>query len=196
MKKPVKIIIAILIVLIVGGVIGYWTAMWAYDPLYKAGAVKNGPWMTNLTVGSREAGLHIKAVIAMTSLLALTKSEAVYYQAEVDDSGKPLSTKCIYRIDGKELDARWWSITLYGEDNFLIPNEKNIYSYNMDTVNKNSDGSYSIYLSSTPREQNWLPSGSGDQKIALLLRLYNPGPTVYANPGGIELPHIVKEACR
>ncbi len=196
MKKPLKIILAVLVVLVAGGAIGYWSAMWSYDPLYRAGTIKNGPWMTNLTIGSREAGLHIKAVIAMTSLLALTKSEAVYYQAEVDGSGKPLSTKCVYRIDGKGLDAGWWSITVYGQDNFLIPNEKNIYSYNMDTVKTSPDGSYSIYLSSSPQEQNWLPVGTGDQKITLLLRLYNPGPTVYADPGGIELPRIVRDGCK
>lgn len=196
MKKPLKIVLAVLVVIIVGGIIGYATAMWVADPLYKMGIINNGAWRTNLTIGSREAPLHIKAVIALTSLLALTKSETIYYEAVNDDQGMPLKAGCVYRIEGGGLDTRWWSITLYGEDNFLISNDQKIYSYNMDTVKYSPDGRYVIFLSTTPREQNWLPAGSKEQKLSLVLRMYNPGQTAYANPGSIELPRIVKEACR
>jgi len=196
MKKPLKIILAVLAVLVIGGILGYSTAVAAYEGLYSRGTVRNGQWATNLTAGSSEAGLYARATIALHGLLALAKSETVYYACLGDDKGQQLSSSCDYRIEGRGLDARWWSITLYGQDDFLIPNEQKRYSFNTNTVELNPDGSYLIYLSRTPKEGNWLPSGDKDQKVVLTLRLYNPGQTVYDNPGGIELPHITREGCK
>jgi hypothetical protein len=196
MKKPLKIVLAVLAVLVIGGAIGYGTAVAAYDSMYSRGNVRNGQWETNLSAGSSEAGMYTRAQIALHALLALARSEAVYYQCAGDNRGEQLRAACDYRIDGKPLDARWWSITVYGKDDFLIPNELRRYSFNTNTVKLNSDGSYVIYLSALPKEGNWLPAGTQDQKVVLMLRLYNPGQSVYDNPGGIELPRITREGCK
>jgi len=193
MKKPLKIVLA---VLVIGGAIGYGTAVAAYEGMYSRGAVRNGQWVTNPAAGSSEASLYARANIALHGLLALARSETVYYQCVGDDKGQQLRSSCDYRIEGKGLDVRWWSITVYGQDDFLIPNEQKRYSFNTNTVKLNPDGSYVIYLSSSPKEGNWLPSGTKDQKVVLTLRLYNPGQSVYDNPGGIELPRITGEGCK
>jgi len=91
--------------------------------------------------------------------------------------------------------ARWWSITVYGADNYLIPNEAMRNAFNDQDVAKNADGRYTISVSSTPKRGNWLPSGNQDQ-LYLTLRLYNPLPEVYHKPAELELPQIIKEACR
>jgi hypothetical protein len=196
MKMPVKIVLSVLAVLVIGGALGYSTAVAAYEGMYSRGMVRNGQWATNLAAGSSEASLYARATIALHGLLALAKSETVYYQCVGDDKGQQLRSSCDYRIEGKGLDARWWSITLYGQDDFLIPNEQKCYSFNTNTVKLSPDGSYMIYLSGSPKEGNWLPSGTEDQKVVLTLRLYNPGQSVYDNPGSIELPHITREACK
>lgn len=193
MKKPLKIVISVLVVLILGGLIGYGTAVLAYEGMFSRGTVINGQWATNLTIGSSEANPYVRANIALHFLLALAKSETMYYNCIGDDKREPLRSDCDYRIEGKGIDTRWWSITAYGQDDFLIPNEQKRYSFNINTVKTNPDGSYVIYLSSSPKEGNWLPSGDKKQNIGLSLRLYNPGPSVYADPGGIELPRIVKK---
>jgi len=196
MKKPLKIVLAVLAVLVIGGAIGYGTAVTAYESIYSRGVVRNGQWVTNLAAGTSEASIYTRANIALHGLLALAKSEAVYYQCTGDDKGEQLRANCDYRIEGKSLDARWWSITLYGQDDFLIPNGQKVYSFNTNTVKLNQDGSYVIYLSRSPKEGNWLPSGAKDQKVVLTLRLYNPGQTVYGNPGAIELPRVIREGCK
>jgi hypothetical protein len=183
MKKVFKILIAALIAIVLGSAIG------------SAYSIKNGPWQTSLAVGSEDANLYTRASVAVHALLALKQSETVYYTAYKDDNGDPLNGNYVYRIEGKNPDARWWSITIYGADDFLIPNELNRYSYNMNNVTYNADGVYTIYLSRTQRSGNWLPLGN-QNKFSLSLRLYNPGSTVLSNPATVELPHIIKEGAR
>lgn len=195
MKKPLKYLLASAIVLVLGGAIGYGSAVWAYDLVYESASLKNGPWFTNLTIGSEEAGIYTRAAVAEHGLFALAQSEAVYYTAYADEDGQPLRGGCDYRIEGKDLDARWWSITVYGEDDFLIPNDENRYSYNGKNVTYDADGRYTIHLSRTAKEGDWLPAGN-EEKLSLWLRLYNPGPAFYESASTVELPRIVREGCK
>ncbi len=195
MNKTAKIIVGTLIALVLGSAIGIGSAVKAFDIMANRFSVHNGPWETNLAAGSQQADPYTRASIAIHYLLALNQSEVLYYNAYTDDSGDPLQADCTYRIDGKALEARWWSITAYGADDFLIPNELNRYSYNMDNVQYDADKNFVIYLSKTTKPDGWLPLG--DQKtFSLSLRLYNPGQLIRDHPDIVELPHIIKEGCK
>ena len=192
MKLCIKITTCVLIALSLGIV----SALWAINsPPGENYNVTNGAWRTNLAIGSSQAGMYIRALVARTGLFALNKSETIYFVADTDDNGEPLSSSCDYRIEGKDIETRWWSITAYGEDHFLIANENNRYSFNGHDVIRKADGSYRILMSSTARSDNWLPTGNQNQ-LYLALRLYNPQPAVYENPEGVELPRIIREECR
>jgi hypothetical protein len=191
MRGVIKLLLSILVALILG--IG--TAFIGIRVITRGSAVKNGAWLTNLAVGSKEAGMYTRAAVALTGLFALNKEETIYYRADSDDSGQPLHSGCNYRIEGWDIDTRWWSITVYGGDNFLIPSDINRYAYNGMNVMRKADGSYIIRLSSTPKDGNWLPTGK-QGNFSLSLRLYNPAPVVYENPGTIRLPHIIREECK
>jgi len=135
-------------------------------------------------------------MLARTGLFALNKTETIYYRANEDQNGEPMRSSCDYIIEGEDLDARWWAITLYGEDNFLIPNEKNRHSFNMRNVEREPDGTYTIHMSSEPKDKNWLPSGEKDQLLSFSMRIYNPEPVVYEQPDSIRMPRIIREKCR
>lgn len=186
-------VIMILLALLLGPIAGYWTAIKAYKWISSRASIANGPWRTNLTGGSEKADPYTRVAIAVNGILALRQSETIYYSARKDDQGKWLNGDRVYRIEGKKLDARWWSITLYGTDYFLIPNEFNRYSYNMNNVVYDENGRFSFYISNTPREGAWLPLNN-NKRFALTLRLYNPGDSVRNNPAGVELPHIIAES--
>lgn len=182
-------------VLVIAMILGAGSAiMIIRSPSAKA-SIQNGAWNVNTAIGSNQAGMYPRAVVSRVGLFALNKSEAIYFSANTDDDGQPLRSGCDYRIEGNDLDARWWSITAYGADQFLIPNEKNRYAYNGKSVKRENDGSYHIHLSATPKEKNWLPAGNEEQ-LYVLLRLYNPENSVYENPGKIKLPRIIKEGCK
>ena len=128
----------------------------------------------------------------MAGPLALNRSEAVYFIATTDGNGRTLRPQCTYRVEGRNFDARWWSITAYGADHHLIPNPRDRYSYNNTNLARNADGSYTIYLSNTEKGGNWIPTGNGET-FELFLRLYNPAPGVLDDVGGIEVPRIARE---
>ena len=195
MKRPVKIVLGVLVALILGGVIGIGSAVLAFEQGASAGNVINGPWRTNLAVGSQQADLYTRAWVAVHGLLALNQSETIYYHAYSDDNNQLLSGDSVYRIEGKAPDARWWSITLYGEDDFLIPNELNRYSYSGNSVTYDRDGKFTIYISKAQQPGDWLPMGD-QKKFSLSLRLYNPGEFMRKNPTAVELPHIIREVSK
>ena len=192
MKKPAKIILGILAAIVLGTAIGIGSAPVATKIVYNIGTVKNGPWRTNPTAGSRQANIYMRAAVAFSALFAFNQSETIYYSAMGDDSGQRFSGDNVYRIEGKAPEARWWSITAYGADNFLIPNEQNRYSYSGNNVTYDQNGKFTIYVSKTRKPGNWLPLGDR-KKFTLTLRLYNPGEAILKSPATVELPHIIKE---
>ena len=189
MKLLLKILVCLLCALALAVGVGYAS-------LRQTGEnIMNGPWRTNLTTGSAEAGLHHRARVAWRGLWALQSSEVYYYSAMTDSDGQPLRNTCRYRVTGKEVDTRWWSVTAYNNDHF-IPNPGNVYSFSQTTVQRETDGNWNIHVSRDPQAKNWLPSGDQSGQLVLSLRCYNPGAQMIANPATIELPRIVREACQ
>ena len=174
-----------------GGACG---AMLAVQRVKRAGLarhISNGQWSTTTLAGSVDADALTRARVAVAGLLALDKREAIYFNATRDDKGDPITSEGIYEIRGRVPDVRWWSITAYGEDHFLIDNPAGIYSLQPDTVAKLDDGSFRATLARAPQGNAWLPSGQAP-RVALTLRLYNAPEAVMNNLHGVGLPSIVR----
>ncbi len=159
----------------------------------KSGGIHDGPWRTSLLAGSSEGDPYLRAYVAVHGLLALSRKETVYYNASDDSEGHALDGNCTYRIVGHDPPARWWSITAYGTDDFLIPNPADRYSVSMNSVMRQTDGSFVVTVSKKNAETNWIPVAAG--RFDLTIRLYNPQATVAAHPGDVALPTIEKAAC-
>jgi hypothetical protein len=147
--------------------------------------------------GRPEADLYTRARVAMDLLLALGTPETVYFTAATDSEGRLLESRCEYRIEGQALPARWWSVTTYGPDRFLIPNDAGRYSLARDTVLTSPEGTWQARASREIRPGNWLPSGPPGSRgpFTVTLRLFDPEPEVTDSPRSIGLPRIVREAC-
>lgn len=180
-------------------VLGLGSAYWAVQSGLAAEDLRSGPWRTSLTTGSAEASAYTRARVAVAGLLALAPSETIYFTAVDDSDGEPLRANCDYRLVGGGLPARWWSVTAYAADHFLIPNDAGVYSISRTSVRREAQGGpWTASVSSRASEGNWLPSGRpGDAgAFSLTLRLYNPAPSVARDPARVVLPSIVREACR
>jgi hypothetical protein len=176
-------------------ILGAASALLAIRFAGQRGWIENGAWRTNPSIGRENLDMYSKATVALISLMSLNRSEAIYYYTETDDNGEPLSGLCDYRIEGGDIDARWWSITVYGSDQYLIKNSENRFSFNRAILRGKTDGSYTVRLSSHPKEGTWLPTGN-EKQLYLFLRIYNPGSDVLNNPSTVQLPRIIKEARR
>ncbi|BBE32781.1 hypothetical protein SmB9_04390 [Sphingosinicella microcystinivorans] len=159
-----------------------------------AGSAKSGPWVTSATTGSADAGLRTRATVAIAGLLALSAKEAIYFNAEEDSAGAPLDGRCRYRVTGSDPKARWWSITLYGADHFLVANPAQRFSFHMRNVPRAGDGGFAFDVAPTGEGARWLPTG-GQARFALTLRAYNPDPAIIGRPDRAHLPRIEKVSC-
>jgi hypothetical protein len=181
--------------------LGLFSAYQAVRSGFAGGEISNGPWRSSFVTGSPDADLYTRARVAVGGLLALAPSETVYWTAERDGEGRPLDARCEYQVEGVELPARWWSVTLYGADQFLTENETGRYSFSQTTLTRPPSGPWSFLVSSEAKPSevmNWLPSGKAGATgpFSLTLRLYNPKPRVYQEPEQLALPSIERRACR
>jgi hypothetical protein len=123
---------------------------------------------------------------SLAGIVANDPVEAVYLVNATDSSGELLTGANRYEITflkGYEppVDA-FWSMTIYGTDNNLIPNQINRYSIGDRTpgVKKNEDGGTTFYFQNespgSDKESNWLPTGS--EAWFTILRMYIPHPEV------------------
>ncbi len=139
----------------------------------------------------------LRAYIAKMALGANVPAEAIYPSAFVDSQGRALTGAHRYVIHfaaGKLPPVgAFWSLTMYGNDLFLVPNPINRYAIGDRTpgLRRSRDGSLTIQLSHSPPRggrSNWLPAPAGGFK--LVLRLYQPKASVLS--GRWPLPKITR----
>lgn len=152
-----------------------------------------GSWQTvDKDKDLNSADLLTIAQVAVYGPYALTKKEVIYLSTSTDIEGNALDPKSDYIISGKKLDAKYWSITAYDKNGFLIKNPINKYSYNLEDVKYEADStSYKINLSGTEKKENWLPINNV-QKASLIIRLYLPSEKLRENLTVETLPSIQK----
>lgn len=166
---------------VIGIVLGLLLTFWAVRGGGMGGDARIGPWSTSTATGSAEAGPLLRATVALRGLLALTAREAVYLNAATDSAGRPLDGGCSYRLAGAAPAARWWSLTAYGADGYLIETPASRYSVG-------SAGSAAIDTTVGPDGRITTLAG---QPFELTLRAYNPEPSLL----GGEMPVITRLSC-
>jgi len=189
MRTALKIIAVLIIGVAVGLGATWFTALRGG----MSGGLNDGSWRTSLYAGSSQGGPYLRANIAAHGLLALNRSETIYYTATRDSDGRPLDGRCAYRLRGRDPPTRWWSVTAYGPDDFLIPGVGDRYSVSKTSIVRAEDGDWTAEVSRTAQGVNAIPVRPGP--FSLSVRLYNPDPSVAAQPMKVPLPAIIREAC-
>lgn len=155
--------------------------------------IKNKIWTTNRRgEGSAEALRIHRARIAKHTGFGMNRTEAVYWGTNVDSHGELLDCDHDYRIDGIDLDTRWWCLSVY-QNLFFIPNPLERYSYSNTDVDRNPDKSWTIRISKKEKPGSWVPLGDAEGKFHLSLRCYNPENSMIEQGDVAQLPQIVKE---
>tara|TARA_R110000868_G_scaffold56073_1_gene173887 strand:+ start:21834 stop:22421 length:588 start_codon:yes stop_codon:yes gene_type:complete len=189
----IKAGLAVLSGLICGGS----TAAWLVFGPMEMGGMAVGPWKTNLLIGDTNADPMIRAVVARRGLMALNRSETVYFDATTDDAGRRLREDCLYRVSfAREPDARWWSMTLYAEDNFLAVNGDNTHSVTADHAAASAEDPMAVLIAaSRPDLPSYWLSSRNSGAFALTLRLYQASAAITADPAVAGLPTIERLSC-
>ena len=157
------------------------------------GTLASGPWQTGRDFGSAEASALVRARVALSGLLALPRSEAMYFTARTDSAGDLLDGRCRYAIRGGRFDARWWSITLYDRAGYLVSNPWGRYSVGSSAVAPGGDA-WTIAVAPDEQPGLWIPSTNA-AGFDLTLRLYHPGAGLRDAPERSAMPEIARLAC-
>jgi hypothetical protein len=157
----------------------------------------NGWLVPPRATGNYAGNCPLRAYIAANALGANVPSEAIYPFAFVDHKLAPLSSAHRYLLHfaaGKLPPVNaFWSLTMYDQQLFLVPNALSRYAIGNRTsgLRSSSDGSLEIVIQQArPRtvSANWLPAPKG--AFVLALRLYQPKPSVLQ--GRWPLPTVTR----
>ncbi|MBL7488151.1 DUF1254 domain-containing protein [Frankia sp. AgB1.9] len=143
-----------------------------------------GTWTASYGFGTYGTDYLTRAAVAATLLAANVPEEATYYSARADSTGQPLSGAATYRLQfpagglPPAGPGGFWSVTLYGEDNFLVDNPAKVYAIGDRTegLTRGADGSLDLVVSATQPSgpaANWLPAPV-NAAFRLYLRVYLP----------------------
>lgn len=158
------------------------------------GLIAVGPWQTGKSFGTVDASALTRAKVSLSGLLALPANEAMYFTADRDSGGRLLDGRCSYVVSGSKLDGRWWSITLYEGEGWLVMNAANRWSIPASAVSADALGVWSFNVSPRSTPGAWLPTGSV-KAFQLTLRLYHPSAFVQSQPDRAQLPTIKRQVC-
>lgn len=124
-------------------------------------------------------------------------SEIFYPMARIDQLGEPFTGKFAYQLHfpkGQLPASRYWRITLYDLDAFLVDNPIKRYGIgNMaEKLKFNDDGSLTLYIQhqspGKDKEVNWLPTPADG--FSLQMRMYQPDDKMYE--GNYILPPVIR----
>jgi hypothetical protein len=157
------------------------------------GAVQIGAWKAWPRSGTLDADPYARASFARSGELPIGYSEGIAFVASADDRGRPIDGRCVTRIKGKTLAARFWTLTIYDGRGRLIENSAARYSFTSTEVLFDGSGDIDIWLSPRVHSGNWLPTGESERIVAIL-RLYDT-PAGVARSEFVEMPRITRENC-
>ncbi len=144
-------------------------------------------WSTITNGGVFGTDYFTRTAIARSNIFATKPSEARYFYQDFDENGKRLNGASRYTVtfakDATPPINGFWSLTLYNEHHFFVPNT--LERYSLGTKNKslepNADGSLTICIQAFepagPNKNNWLPAPA-DADFSLCLRAYWPKVTI------------------
>jgi hypothetical protein len=159
--------------------------------------VANGWSMNTDTMGVYGNYYLKRAIVAQLGLGANLPEDAIYPLNLADDTGKPLDGANTYVLhfakDATPPVDAFWSITLYDNEGFQVPNSLDRFAVSSWMPFKhNPDGSLDLYFQNTSpdadKEANWLPTPKGP--FNLTMRLYVPRSDVLT--GKWNPPAVVK----
>lgn len=160
----------------------------------------NGWLYWNSNAGSYGTDYQQRAMVTLIGPGLNYPQDAVYPFSQKDAEGEKYDgSKYKYVIhfeNGKLPPVRgFWSITMYDEEFFFVPNPINRYNLSQrDSLKKNADGSVDLYIQAespgTDKESNWLPAPKGT--FIPMMRLYWPKDTPPSILDGTWTPPPVK----
>jgi hypothetical protein len=190
----VKLTLAIAAAALVGvglGLASAWQTVQTPAPLE---VLRLGSWEAWPSAGTPEADPYSRARLARTGEVPLGFAEGLEMIARRDDNGRPLHGICAYRLEGRTPPARLWTIGVVAADGTPLPAGMGRRAIGSESVVRAADGTFTLWISPTPRPGNWL-SSEGSGAIHLIARLYDTTARTVTAVTRPVMPRIIREEC-
>lgn len=161
----------VLLVLAAGTGLGLAATALALERRYDPAALAKGPWVTWPKSGTPDIDPYARAILARLGAVPLAAAEGLVFAAFKDDTGAPLSVRCVYRITGPFPPARSWTLAAMTPAGGTMDNAAGRSGFASTEVLRREDGGFDIVAAPSARPGNWLPL-SGTGRFVLMARLY------------------------
>jgi hypothetical protein len=181
---------------IIGGLaLGLYATSWSLEKNISFGDVRAGAWTGLISAGTRDADPYARALFAKRAETPIGITEGLSFLAKVDQAGEALRPSCDYIVKGNIPAARYWTLSLLGEDGRVLPASSARYGFTSAEILRNSDGSFEIIIAPEARAGNWLQS-LPQQNFQLMLRLYDTSLSASAySVTAQSMPRIERGRC-
>eukprot|EP01038_Epipyxis_sp_PR26KG_P012594 gene12594-16888_t len=154
----------------------------------------NGWTLPEMKTGNFSSDYYLRAYIGLVLYAANLPQDAVYYISELFFNPIGQIYEILFTANNLPPTNQFWSITLYSESGYLVPNENRTYSISsQQKFIFNSDNSLRILISTIQPDSsygafNWLPAPQNEESFQLTLRNYWPKDSVL---DGTWIPPLV-----
>jgi hypothetical protein len=180
--------------LVLGLALGLWTAWLAVRSPAPIDVIAIGPWNAWPNAGTIDVDPYSRARFARTGEVPLGSGEGLALLAQTDDFGRPLTTRCEYRVSGLTPPARLWTLSLETPDGRVLRNLHGLSAISSDALLRTPAGAFEVALSATPRPGNWV-STAETQRFRIVVRLYDTTARIVTALTTLSMPRVVRERC-
>ena len=147
-----------------------------------------GQWTGDVALGAANESLLSRAYRARHQVFSLPTAHALYFYLRRDTEGRPLDGACRYTVRGAAPPGRWWSLTAYGTDGYLL----DVTPYSVAAAARDARA-----LSFDIRPPRASPSPAiatrRDLPFYMLLRIYTPASI--RDDWAVTLPQVARADC-
>lgn len=175
--------------------LGLLASAYAFSHLSPFDRIRLGPWELEAHAGSTEADPYTLARLEHSGEIPLAVGEGLQLIARVDDNGRALNSRCVYKVGSRVPVARYWTLSLIEQDGWPIENLARRYGFRSSEILRAGNGDFTIMVAADVQPGNWLPIAT-QGPFALALRLYDS--PLGATAGAMDqstAPRVTRVSC-
>lgn len=188
--KVLRELLIIMNVLLLGLIVGLWSARMTADMPALAGTVQAGAWRAWPRAGVADALPYAHLRHYLDDALPPSPGDRLELVAETDDDGRPLSGRCAYRLSGAMLPVRNWILTVHDPERREHP----LAALQAADALYRPDGTLHILLDPHFQTGNWLQTPRR-ATYRLVLHLFGISPLQRDRILGAGLLRITRVDC-
>lgn len=188
-----RFLLALLAAMVASLALGLGSA-WYMVAAPRTSTVEVGTWRAFPAADAATADPYLRARVARSGEFGMGTGTGLTFVAANDSTGRGLTAGCEYRIVGKGLQARLWTLAAAGRDGRFGVTPEGRADVDSHNLLREASGRFEVVAATTARAGNWLPLPAG-QDFTLTLRLYDT-PLALGTGMQPELPTITRGACR